>query len=405
MGKLTDIFLRNVKPQNTDKKYFDGEGLYLLVKNNGSRLWRIKFRYNGKEKTLALGAYPDVSLAQARTSLREAKNELAKGIDPAEVKQEQIRAEQVKDENQFKKIALEWYNKSQNDWTEKHRKTIIQRLEKNIFPFFVERDINSITAKELLEALRRIEARGAGETAHRVRGICEQIYKYAISTGQTEKNIAFNLRGTLQKTQEKHLAYITDPKELGELLHRIEENTSNGIIIKTALQIMPYVFVRANELCRAEWQEIDFDKSLWTIPAERMKMRRKHTVPLSRQVISLLNELYFHTGNGKYVFHSPRGASRPITEEGLLAGLRSLGYEKGTMTIHGFRHTASTLLHELKYNSDYIEKQLAHEENKTVKATYNHAEYLEERIKLMQEWADYLDSLKNGGNNEKSYTV
>lgn len=394
MGNLKDTFLRSVKAQNADKKYFDGEGLYLLVKSNGAKLWRIKFRYNGKEKSLALGAYPDLSLLEARTMLRNAKNLLANGIDPAEAKQEQNRAEQAKEENQFKNIALEWYNKNLKDWTEKHRKTIIQRLEKNIFPFLGTRDINSITARELSEVLQKIEERGAIETAHRVRGICEQIYTYAISMGLTDKNIPFNLRGTLQKTQETHLAHITDPQELGELLRRIDANMSNGIIVKTALQIMPYVFVRANELCRAEWQEIDFDKCLWTIPAERMKMRRKHIVPLARQVITLLKELHFYTGQGKYLFHSPRGASRPITEEGLLAGLRSLGYEKGTMTIHGFRHTASTLLHELKYNSDYIEKQLAHEESKSVKATYNHAEYLEERIKLMQEWADYLDSLK-----------
>lgn len=394
MGNLKDTFLRSVKAQNADKKYFDGEGLYLLVKSNGAKLWRIKFRYNGKEKSLALGAYPDLSLLEARTMLRNAKNLLANGIDPAEAKQEQNRAEQAKEENQFKNIALEWYNKNLKDWTEKHRKTIIQRLEKNIFPFLGTRDINSITARELSEVLQKIEERGAIETAHRVRGICEQIYTYAISMGLTDKNIPFNLRGTLQKTQETHLAHITDPQELGELLRRIDANMSNGIIVKTALQIMPYVFVRANELCRAEWQEIDFDKCLWTIPAERMKMRRKHIVPLARQVITLLKELHFYTGQGKYLFHSPRGASRPITEEGLLAGLRSLGYEKGKMTIHGFRHTASTLLHELKYNSDYIEKQLAHEENKSVKATYNHAEYLEERIKLMQEWANYLDSLK-----------
>ncbi len=394
MGSLKDTFLRSVKAQKADKKYFDGEGLYLLVKSNGAKLWRIKFRYNGKEKTLSLGSYPTISLAEARTMLRNAKNLLINGIDPAQEKQEQSRAEQAIEENQFKNIALEWYDKNLKDWTEKHRKTIIQRLEKNIFPFLSTRDINSITARELSEVLQKIEARGAIETAHRVRGICEQIYTYAISLGLTDKNIPFNLRGTLQKTQEIHLAHITDPKELGELLRRIDENMSNGIIVKNALQIMPYVFVRANELCRAEWQEIDFDKCLWTIPAERMKMRRKHIVPLAKQVVKLLKELHFYTGHSKYIFHSPRGASRPITEEGLLAGLRSLGYEKGQMTIHGFRHTASTLLHELKYNSDYIEKQLAHEESKSVKATYNHAEYLAERIKLIQEWADYLDSLK-----------
>lgn len=397
MGKLTDTFLRNIKAQDTDKKYFDGEGLYLLVKSNGSKLWRIKFRYNGKEKSLALGAYPTISLLEARTTLREAKNALAKGIDPAEAKQEQNRAEQAKEENQFKNIALEWYNKNYKDWTKKHRKTIIQRLEKNIFPFLGSRDINSITPKELLEVLQKMEERGAIETAHRVRGICEQIYTYAMSLELTEKNIPFNLRGTLQKTQEKHLASITNAKELGELLRKIDQNKSNGIIIKTALKIMPYVFVRANELCRAEWQEIDFEKCLWTIPAERMKMRRVHKVPLARQVMQLLQELHFYTGHSKYIFHSPRGASRPITEEGLLAGLRSLGYEKGKMTVHGFRHTASTLLHELKYNSDYIEKQLAHEDKKSIRATYNHAEYLEERTKLMQEWADYLDGLKNNG--------
>lgn len=398
MGKLTDTFLRNVKAQDTDKKYFDGEGLYLLVKSNGSKLWRIKFRYNGKEKSLALGAYPTISLLEARTTLREAKNALAKGIDPAETKQEQSRAEQAKEENQFKNIALEWYNKNFNNWSKKHRKTIIQRLDKNIFPFLGSRDINSITPKELLEVLQKIEERGAVETAHRVRGICEQVYKYAMALDITDKNIPFNLRGTLQKTQEKHLASITDPKALGELLRRIDENTSNGIIIKTALKIMPYVFVRANELCRAEWQEIDFNSCLWTIPAERMKMRREHKVPLARQVMQLLQELHFYTGHSKYIFHSPRGASRPITEEGLLAGLRNLGYEKGQMTIHGFRHTASTLLHgTLEFNSDYIEKQLAHEDKKSVRATYNHAEYMEQRTELMQVWADYLDGLKNNG--------
>lgn len=320
MGKLTDTFLRNVKAQDTDKKYFDGEGLYLLVKSNGSKLWRIKFRYNGKEKSLALGAYPTISLLEARTTLREVKNALAKGIDPAEAKQEQSRAEHAKEENQFKNIALEWYNKKLKDWTEKHRKTIIQRLEKNIFPFLGSRDINSITPREFLEVLQKMEERGAIETAHRVRGICEQIYTYAMSLELAEKNIPFNLRGTLQKTQEKHLASITDPKALGELLRRIDENTSNGIIIKTALKIMPYVFVRANELCRAEWEEIDFNSCLWTIPAERMKMRRVHKVPLSRQVMQLLQELHFYTGHSKYLFHSPRGASRPITEEGLLGG-------------------------------------------------------------------------------------
>lgn len=397
MSKLTDTFLRNVKPQNTDKKYFDGEGLFLIVKSNGSKLWRIKYRHNGKEKTLSLGGYPTISLAEARTALREAKNTLAKGLDPSELKQEQSRAEQAKIDNQFKNIALEWYNKNSKTWAARHSKTVIQRLERNIFPYLGTRNINSITAKELSEVLRKIEDRGALEVARRVRGICEQIYTYAISLELTEKNIAFNLRGTLQKPQEKHFASITDPKELGELLRRIDENISNGIIVKTALQIMPYVFVRANELCRAEWQEIDFDKRLWIIPAERMKKRRKHIVPLSRQVMALLQELYLFTGQGKFLFHSPRGASRPITEEGLLAGLRTLGYEKGKMTIHGFRHTASTLLHELEYNSDHIEKQLAHEERKSVKATYNHAEYLPERIKLMQDWADYLDNLKNGG--------
>lgn len=386
--------IKQAKPKEKAYKLADSKGLYLYISPNGFKSWRYDYSFNGKRKTFTIGEYPIITLLKAREIHLELLTKISNNIDPAEEKKAQLRAEQAKEENQFKNIALEWYNKNLKDWTEKHRKTIIQRLEKNIFPFLGSRDINSITARELSEVLQKIEERGAIETAHRVRGICEQIYTYAISMGLTDKNIPFNLRGTLQKTQETHLAHITDPQELGELLRRIDANMSNGIIVKTALQIMPYVFVRANELCRAEWQEIDFDKCLWTIPAERMKMRRKHIVPLARQVITLLKGLHFYTGQGKYLFHSPRGASRPITEEGLLAGLRSLGYEKGTMTIHGFRHTASTLLHELKYNSDYIEKQLAHEESKSVKATYNHAEYLEERIKLMQEWADYLDSLK-----------
>lgn len=301
------------------------------------------------------------------------------GIDPREEIKAQARIEKEKEENKFQNIALEWYEKQIKGSSAKHEKTVIQRLEKNVFPFIGDKEINSITIQELKQVFQIMEKRGVISTAHKVLGLCERIFAYAIITDRAKNNIALSLRGTLQKKpKEKHLAHITNKKELGQLMQALENNTVSTLIVRTALQIIPYIFVRPSELCQAEWQEIDFERDLWIIPAEKMKMGRKHIVPLPRQVVALLKDLSEQYRINEYVFPSvtAKRNGKPINSETLLKGLRSLGYSKEKVCIHGFRHTASTLLNELGYNSDHIEKQLAHEEGKGVRATYNHAEYL-----------------------------
>lgn len=389
---LTDTKVRTVKPKEKPFKIADGKGLFLVVQPNGSKYWRFRYRFADKEKLLALGIYPDVTLADARRKRDDARKLLADAVDPGMAKQLKKRAQRLTAENSFETIAREWHIKFSSKWTEEHGGKILVRLEKDIFPWLGARPITEINAPELLSVLRRIENRGALETAHRTLQYCGQVFRYAIATGRAERDISFDLRGAIPPVKKRHLASITNPKQIGTLLRALKDYNGH-LITKCALQLAPLIFVRPGELRQAEWSEINFEIAEWRIPAEKMKMRITHIVPLSTQALAILQEIKYLTGNGKYVFPSLRTLSRPMSNNAVLAALRRLGYAKDEMTGHGFRSMASTLLNEQGWNRDAIERQLAHAERNNIRAAYNYAEYLPERRKMMQHWADYLESL------------
>ncbi len=391
---LTDAIIRNTKPKDKPFKLTDGGGLYLLVNSTGSRLWRLKYRVGGLEKKLALGAYPEVSLREAREKAVEARKMIREGIDPSQAKKAQKASASGADT--FETIAREWFEKFSPTWTPSHGKRIIRRLERDIFPWLGKKPIKDIQAPDLLSVLRRIEERGAVETAHRASQNCGQVFRYAVATGRAERDPSGDLRGAIPPTKAKHHASITDPKEIGGLLRAIDAY-EGGLIVRCALRLAPLVFTRPGELRRAEWKEIDWDKAEWSIPGEKMKMREKHVVPLSRQAIEILHELQPLTGEGRFLFPSPRSWDRPMSENAVLAALRRMGYSGDQMTGHGFRSMASTLLNEQGWNRDAIERQLAHAERDEIRAAYNYAQHMPERRKMMQAWADYLDELKAGG--------
>ena len=390
---LTDAKIRAAKPGEKALKLFDGGGLYLEVAPAGGKWWRLKYRFEGKEKRISLGVYPAVGLKDARQRRDEAKEQLAQGIDPSANRRAVKAAVQAEVTDSFEVVAREWFDKYKDSWVPHHSSKIIARLENDIFPLIGGKAVASVTAPELLEPLRRIEARGAIETAHRVLQNCGQVFRYAIATGRAERDPAADLRGALSPVKAKSMATITEPKTIGALLRNLDAYNGN-LIVRAALRLAPYVFVRPGELQRAEWTEFDPDAAEWCIPASKMKMRQVHIVPLARQVVSILEDLRQYTGNGRFLFPSMRANSAPISNMTLLAALRRLGYDKETMTVHGFRSMASTLLNEQGYNRDWIERQLAHGERNSVRAAYNYAEYLPERRKMMQEWADYLDGLR-----------
>ena len=389
---LKDVTIRSVKPKERAYKLADEKGLFLFVKPNGSKSWRFKYRFAGKEKLLSIGLYPEVSLAYARDARDKARKLLIEKIDPALTKQASKRAAKLTAENSFESIAREWFIKHSSKWTPSHGERIIRRLEKDIFPWLGRRPIIEMTAEELLNTLRRIESRGAIETAHRAHQNCGQVFRYAIATGRAEQDVTLGLRGALPPAKKRHHASIIKPQAIGELLRAISDY-QGYFVTKCALRLAPLVFVRPGELRKAEWSEFNFEASEWRIPAEKMKMRVTHIVPLSTQAISILKELRPLTGDGKYVFPSIRSLKRPMSENTVLAALRRLGYDKAEMTGHGFRSMAATLLNEQGWNRDAIERQLAHAERNNVRAAYNYAEYLSERRKMMQHWADYLDKL------------
>ena len=390
---LSDVKVRSAKPREKAYKLADERGLYLYIKPNDSKFWRFKYRFAGKEKLLSIGMYGDVSLADAREKRDEARKLLAKDIDPGVVKQSSKRSVKLAAVNSFEAVAREWHAKcASKKWTPKHAERILIRLEKDIFPFIGSKPIAEIDAPELLNALTRIENRGAVDTAHRAHQNCGQIFRYAIATGKTKHNIAADLQGALTPVKQTHYASIKNPIEIGTLLRAI--NDYQGYFpTKCALQLASLLFVRPGELRHAEWSEINFETREWKIPAEKMKMRVQHIVPLSTQAISILCELRQLTRDGKYVFPSVRTLKRPMSDNTLNAALRRMGYTKEEITPHGFRSMASTLLNEQGWNRDVIERQLSHGERDTVRAAYNHAEYMPQRKEMMQSWADYLDSL------------
>jgi len=387
---LTDKAVKGAKPKSQVYRIADGKGLYLEVDPKGSKLWRYRYRFNGKQKTLALGVYDDVSLAGARDKHQEARKLLAAGIDPMAARKK----EKAQQSNEFGKIAKEWWENKKGGWSKGHASTVWDRLEKNVLPWIESRPVHEISTGELLGVLRKMESRGAIETAHRVGQVCNQIFIYAIACGYLENNPASGISKALRVRKSKNMPAITEPKKIKELLHAID-GLGGTLVVKSALKFIPLVFVRPGELRKAEWTEFDLDQGMWTIPAAKMKMKRDHIVPLSRQAIEILAELYPLTGDGKYVFPTIRTKARPMSENTLNAALRRLGYTGDEMVAHGFRTMASTRLHELGWKSEIIEFQLAHADKNKIRGVYNRAEYLEDRKRMMQAWADYLDALKN----------
>ena len=393
---LNDTQIRGLKPLEKAKKYFDGGGMYLLVSPNGSKLWRLVYHFDKREKSLSFGDYPTVSLKDARERREAAKKLLAQGIDPGEHKKAIVADRIAEQAHSFKNIALEWYETKTEQFTAKHRGHIIFRLNTYLFPAFGNIVISKLKPQDILAVVRPVEKKGLLETSHRLVQLVSQIMRYAVATGRAEHNIAPDLRGALKPRRGQHRATITEPEKVGALLRAIE-GYEGYFPLCCALRLAPLVFTRPTELRAAEWSEIDIKAKEWRIPAARMKMRQPHTVPLSKQAIRILEELEPFSGGGKYLFPSIRTDDRPISDVAMLAALRRMGYEKHELCTHGFRGMASTLLNELGYNSDWIERQLAHGETNEVRAAYNHAKYLPERRKMMQEWANYLDTLRKNG--------
>jgi integrase len=396
---LTDTAIRKTKPSEKPVKLADSGGLFLLLNPNGSRWWRYKYRFGGKEKLLSLGTYPDTGLKEARDYHSAARKLLATGIDPSEHRKATKAAGEEKAANSFEIIAREWFGKQSKTWAVSHSSKIMLRLEKDLFPWLGARPIADITAPEILSCLRRVESRGAVESSHRILQNCGQIMRYAIATGRAMQNPADALKGALAPVQATHRAAITEPKAIGALLRAIDDY-HGALITKSALKMAPLVFVRPGELRQAEWAEIDLDKAQWNIPAEKMKTREAHLVPLSTQAVAILTELAALTGRARFVFPSARTPKRPMSNNAILAALRRMGYAKDEMSGHGFRAMARTILDEILHvRPDYIEHQLAHAVLDPNGRAYNRTAHLAERIAMMQQWADYLDTLRAFGDN------
>jgi len=391
---LTAIEVSKTKATDKPQKLADGGGLYLLVQPNGAKYWRMDYRFAGKRKTLAVGVYPDVSLSDARERREAARKVLANGADPSAVKKAQKAAVVALAENSFEIVAHEWLSKFSKNWKESHTRTVRGRLENDVYPWLSTRPIGEINAPELLTVLRRIESRGALSTAHTVSAICGQVFRYAIATGRAQRDPSADLKGALQPFRIRHLAALTDPVRIGKLMRDID-GYKGTFIVRCAFRLAPFVFLRPIELSRAEWAEIDLEKAEWRIPADKMKMKALHIVPLPTQAVAILRELHPLTGTSKYVFPSISSSTKPMAGNTILAAIRSLGYTPAEMTAHGFRHMASTLLNEQGFNADAIERQLAHKAA-GVRGVYNAAEYLPERRRMMQHWADYLGGLAKG---------
>lgn len=394
-NKLTAVAIRNATPKERPYKLADGQGAYLEVMPNGSRYWRMKYRFGGKEKRLALGVYPEVSLASARAARDAARALLRSGKDPgAERKAEKVRR-RVSGANTFSALAEEWLETQRATLAPSTFRKAKWMLEEQVNPWLGATPIDEVEPSGLLAVLRRIEARGARDTAHRVKERCGQVFRYAIATGRAKRDPAADLRGALAPPIRKSRAAITDPERVGDLLNALDAYQGH-FSTRCALRLAPLVFARPGNLRNAEWSEFDLDHAEWRIPGAKMKMGETHVVPLSEQALAILRELHPLTGRGKYLFPSVRGSRGCMSENTINAALRRLGYDKETMTGHGFRAMASTRLNELGWAPDVIERQLAHAERNKVRAAYNRAQYMAERRKMMQAWADYLDALKAG---------
>jgi integrase len=388
---LTEVHLKSAKPKEKTYRLWDERGLYLEVTPSGSKLWRFKYRFANKEKRLALGKYPEVSLKESRERREAARKLLADNIDPSAHKKETRTQLELQSRNTFEAVAKEWFKQQAPNWADSHAQTVITRLEKNVFPWLGKRLIADITAPEVLTILRRIQGRGATETAHRVKGICSQVFRYAIATSRAERDPCGDLRGALATTKPNHLAAVTDPKRLGQILNLID-TYYGGIAVRCALKLVPLVFVRPGELREMKWADVDFKAGEWRYLVT--KTQQQHIVPLSRQAISILEEIRPVTQGSTLVFEGER-PGRSMSNNTLNAALRSLGISKEEQSGHGFRATARTLLDEvLGFKIELIEHQLAHHVKDPLGRAYNRTQHLEERRVMMQRWADYLDELR-----------
>ena len=391
---LTQVSIRNARQQPKSYRLYDEKGLYLEVTPSGSKLWRLKYRFGGREKRLAIGRYPEVGLKSAREARDAARSLLATGVDPSVRKKEKKRAETKSTDGAFEAIAREWHAGKSRVWSAIHSKNVMDRLTHNVFPYLGQEPIEDITVPELLKVLRRIEERGAHETAHRVLGNIGEVYRYAIATGKAERNIALDIKGALQPVKKQHLAAVTEPKRVGELLRMIDAY-SGTLTVQCALKLAPLVFVRPGELRTALWEDIDFEAKEWRYLVT--KTETEHIVPLSTQAIAILETLEPVTGRWRYVFPSARSRHRPMSNNAVLSALRRMEIAKEEMSGHGFRAMARTILDEvLGYRPDIIEHQLAHQVRDPLGRAYNRTKHLDEREKMMQGWADYLEELKAG---------
>lgn len=393
---LTAIAIKAAKPRAKQYKLQDSIGLYLLITPTGRRYWRMNYRFHGKYKTIAFGVWPEVKLGDARTKRDEARQCLAKGIDPAQQQKLDRIAASVAAANTFRAVADEWIDKIQQEG----RSAVTLKKNRWLLSFTYDalgnRPIADITPHELLAVLRKVEKRGRHESAKRIRATCSQVFRYAIATARADRDVAADLKGALIVPKVTHRAAITTPLEAGALLRAIEGFEGLATTI-SALKLLPHVFVRPGELRYAEWGDFDLDRALWTIPPAKTKMRRAHTVPLSRQALDIITAIETNRAFSSFLFPSIRSTGRPMSENTINAALRRLGYAKDEMTGHGFRAMASTLLNEMgKWNPDAIERQLAHADNNAVRRAYTRGEYWDERVAMMQDWSDYLDQLRSG---------
>jgi integrase len=393
---ITDVVIRNAKPSEKQVKLSDSGGLQIWIMPNGSKLWRVAYRYTGKQKLLALGAYPAVSLASAREGRDNVKALLAKNIDPAAQRRRDEQASTEANGNTFAKLAAEVLDKKRREG--KASGTLAKRewFYRLAAPDLGPRAIRDITAADVLAVLRKVESRGLIETAHKLRASIGEVFRYAIATQRADNDPTYALRGALQSPVTKHLAAILDPKELGGLLRSIEDFRGQPTTT-AALKLMALLFPRPGELRFAEWKEFDLDKAIWTIPASRTKMRREHRVPLPHQALAILKALQAFTGHAALVFPGLRSVKRAMSENTLNGALRRMGYAQDEMTSHGFRAAASTLLNESgKFSADAIERALAHQDADAIRRAYARGEHWQERVTMMQWWADHLDGLRSG---------
>ncbi len=388
---LSDIKIKNSKPKAKPYKLSDGEGLYLLIKPNGSKLWRLKYRHMGKENVYAIGSYPQMSLSEAKDERFRLKKMHKSGIELNHQKKKDKLLSVANTDSTFEAVALEWHENYSNKWTNEHKNKLKNWLKNDVFPLIGHMEISNVKSPDILAVLRKIESRGAADVARRVLSICSQVFRYGMPIGKCEHDVTVGLNKALQFVKRENHKCIAI-EEFPNLIHAMENHNCN-LLTKYALQLILLTFVRSTELREAKWSEINFDKREWRIPANRMKMREIHIVPLSKQALAIFRALQPICNESDYIFPNEKNPHKVMSENTLLYSLYDMGYYK-KMTVHGFRQLASTILNEKGFNSDAIERQLSHAERNNVRRAYNHAQYLPERIRMMQEWADHIDGLK-----------